>query len=795
MTRTNRRLLLGLISLILIKAPITVHAQDEAAAISIKFEEYNRLTAREKIYLQTDKNFYLAGEICWFKAYCINGGGSRIAYVEILDRASKPVLQAKISLGASGGDGSFYLPLTIPSDNYIIRAYTNEMKNGGPAVFFEKSIGIANTMKAGAARQVKDSTEVVFFPEGGHLVQGLETKLGFLIKGKDGKGINARGVIVGEANDTVLNFSAARFGIGSFLFKPEGDKQYRAIISLPDGRSVTRSLPSVFQSGYVMNVTDNKDGRLKIRIQAKRKEATERGEKVFLLVHTRQELKNAEYGFVNYESDLIFYINKAKLGKGVSHITLFNSNKQPVCERLVFNRPEKRNDMQVSIDKNSYNTREKIDMTLAVPPGNGSIDSAGYSISVFQFDELQAMNQDNIVNYYWLTSDLRGTVEMPEFYFSEGEGVEQAADDLMLTQGWRRFNWQDLLNRDMTSFIKFKPEYRGHVVTAKVTDSLTGKPAIDIDCFLSLPSTPYGFYATRTDSNGWAHFSIKNYYGPGEIIVQAIDGKGTVYRTDIQTPFSDERGFSSSPFLMLNKNDENKYASMSVAMQSRNIYDADSSRKFSLPMGIDTLPFFGKAEYSYKLDEYKRFTTMEEVLREYVTSINVVLRNGKLHLSVYDETNGSLYNSNVLVLLDGVPLKDYNKIFAYDPLKIRRLDVIPRRYLLGSLGFAGIASFESYNGKFDGFELDPSLITVDYDGLQLNREFYSPVYETTAQRQKRIPDFRSTLFWSPDITTDRSGKGSLQFYSSDLKGKFIIWMQGIDSKGQPVAASSSFVVE
>ena len=118
-------------------------AQDEVFNNMVQqFKNFSDHTLQEKMYLHTDKNFYLAGEIIWFKIYYVEGGKhqpsniSKVAYVEVTDRNHKPVLQAKISLSEKGGSGSFYLPLTLNSDNYSIREYTNWMKNAGPSFFF-----------------------------------------------------------------------------------------------------------------------------------------------------------------------------------------------------------------------------------------------------------------------------------------------------------------------------------------------------------------------------------------------------------------------------------------------------------------------------------------------------------------------------------------------------------------------------------------------------------------------------------------------------------------------------------
>jgi hypothetical protein len=297
-----------------------------------------------------------------------------------------------------------------------------------------------------------------------------------------------------------------------------------------------------------------------------------------------------------------------------------------------------------------------------------------------------------------------------------------------------------------------------------------------------------------SDSTGHVWFETKNYYGPGEIIAQVEDKGKNKYRVDITIPFSDEPAYTRLPPFSLPSKAGDRLLRESIAMQAQNIYLADSLRKFELPLLGDTLPFYGRAEFSYLLDDYKRFTTMEEVLREYVSPITVALRGGQLHMNIVDESVQDVYRSNILVLLDGVPISDYNRIFSYDPLKVKKLEVIPRRYIYGSRYYYGIASFETYDGKFNGFELDPTLIAVDYEGLQLQREFYSPRYDGTTVGS-RIPDLRSTLYWAPHVTIDKDAKTDLKFYTSDRKGKFIVALEGMTRSGRPVFASSSFEVQ
>src|SRR5690606_2875734 len=307
--------------------------------------------------------------------------------------------------------------------------------------------------------------------------------------------------------------------------------------------------------------------------------------------------------------------------------------------------------------------------------------------------------------------------------------------------------------------------------------------------------SPFGFYTSRTDSLGIVHFDVKDYYGTGEITIKVRQENQELYKVEVITPFSDQRYVASISQLNISGELAHSLLQKSISMQAQNIYRTDSIRKFETPYITDTFPFYGKADFTYALDDYKRFTTMEEVLREYVTPVTVGLRNGKFHLRIYDEMFEQSYDEHMLVLLDGVPILDASKVFSYDPLKVKKLELVPRQYMIGPARFNGIASFETISGKFDGFELDPTIIAVDYDGLQLQREFYSPQYKNEEQKLNRIPDLRTTLYWLPKLNVKPGERNVVNFFTSDLKGKFLVVLEGITSNGEPISSSQTFSVE
>lgn len=756
---------------------------------------------REKIYLHTDKNTYVAGEVIWFKIFNTDGYTnipltlSKVCYVEILNSENIPVLQAKVDINSNnlsmGGNGSFYIPLSLKSDNYTIRAYTAWMKNLGNSSFFEKTIAIINTMKAGMpeVENSNNAQQIDFFPEGGRLLEGVDTKVGFKITNNIGAGISGNGWVIDNTGDTAAKFTSFHKGMGSFHFKPLNGKTYKAIVYSHSNRILEKELPIVAKQGYLLNIQGDNNATVNVRIVARTGKSSER---MFLVVHFSNNTKFTATPILNQGEERIISIDKSRLGPGVNNITLFNEAGNPVCERLVFNRVINNMDATLQLNKHKFHNREEATLTMS---GNSLAkqggDSVNYSFAVYKIDNPADSNGINILNYLLLSSEIKNTIEDPGFYFSnefDKKTIDQATDDLLLTHGWRRFNW----TKSDLSAKQILPELKSHTITGRVVNTLTGDYVAGADCYLTVPSIPYKLYASKSDTSGMVFFEIMDYYGPGDIIPQVwVDGK-TNYRIDIMNPFAQEAVASAPLPMVINENKADDLLSRSIGMQAQNIYWGDSLRNFRLPSLSDTMPFFGKSEFSYLLDDYKRFTTMEEVLREYIAPVTLTMQDRRMQLRVVNELSREVYRNNAFVMLDGVPLVNYNKIIDYDPLKIKRLRAVPRKYIIGSRTYFGVLSFESYEGRFDGFELDSSLIAIDYEGLQLQREFYSPTY-TDKNLDSRMPDMRTTLLWNPDVMFSKQKE--LRFFTSDTKGKFVAVLEGVTKQGEPIVAKTFFEVE
>ena len=781
-----------------------VMAQGQSLQEMVKaLNVYSSNHLREKVYVHTDKSYYLCGEILWFKAYVENAinnhplSVSKIVYVELLNKAHDPVMQAKIGIKEGSGNGSFDLPLTLETGNYELRAYTNWMKNDSASLFFKKSITIVNTTQKLDTTMVRNhfSYKAGFYPEGGNLVNGLKSVVAFKINNNYGKGVDAGGVIVDESNDTILHFQPFQFGMGKFEFTPVSGKKYRAIISLPDSSALVKDLPAAYADGYVMHLEDAGD-ILKITVNSSGNSSSA----IYLIAQTNGVVSASQVAPIENGSAQ-FSINKNNLEEGVARITLFNDKRQPVCERLYFKRPSKRLIIDANTDKTVFNKRSQVKIDVSTSAGESKTLPGNLSVAVYRLDSIIRPQDENIFSYLWLSSDLKGYIENPDYYCEDNNPKSnEALDNLLLTQGWRRF---DLNHLDAKNSFAYLPENQGHLIAGKVTNEITGEAAPDVLVYLSVPGKRVQLYGCRSDAQGMIHFNMEDFYGKGQIVLQTNYKLDSIYRIQVFTPFSDEYGGAALPGLTVSEHSSDALADANLHMQIQRAYHPGELEKNYVPE-IDTLPFYQKPYKTYLLDDYTRFTTMEEVMREYVAEVNVVRKNKQYHFNTFNNAGFELEKlqpsertmmEDPLILLDGIPVFDVDKIIAYDPLKVRKLEVVAARYYRGPISAYGIVSLTTYSGDLPGFSLNPHDVILDYDGLQNQRIFYSPDYSTTASINSRLPDFRNVLYWSPEIHTDEKGRGSISFYTGDVPGEYLVEIQGISNDGYAGNSSFTFSVK
>jgi hypothetical protein len=764
----------------------TIQAQTDGVINSLQkqFNSYQQQAAQEKLYLHVDKDFFTAGEIIWFKAYAVNAATneptdlSKVAYVELLDADKKPALQAKIKLTAGSGSGSFQLPASAHSGSYHLRAYTSWMKNFSADLYFHQNITIVNTLKSLNQNPGKDTSqyEIRFFPEGGNLVNGLESRVGFRVVDKYGKGMDCNGIVADQNGNTVSSFKSLKFGIGSFSFTPMAANNYTAVVNIA-GQTFKQPLPTVYSQGVVMHI---QDAGSQVNVQVTSSTSTTN---IYLLL-TAGTGSNLAFAKQLDNGKGSFVVDKTQLADGITHFTVFNSDAHPICERLYFSRPTKQLAIDATTGPAEFVERQKITVDIATKDEKGLPLPADMSMGVYRLDSLQQHSEASIAAYLLLNADLRGTIEQPDYYLANSDAIaNEALDNLMLTHGWSRYTWDDIEQGKAAAF-EYLPEYEGHIVTARITNKKTGQPAENITAYLSAPGKNFKFAVAKSKSNGIVQFNVIDFVGGDAIILQTNQLQDSIYRIDIVNPFSEK--FCSTPITQRRIAEESQglLISHSINTQVQNAYYNEKYRQFFAP-DVDTLPFYGHPSATYLLDDYTRFNTMEEVLREYVPEVAVRRRRDDYLLKVVDDPHNLYFEDNPLVLADGVPFFNMDTVINFNTLKIKRMDVVAKKYYLGANIFYGIVNYTTYNGDLDGIQLDPASLVLEYQGMQLQREFYAPKYDTPKQLNNRLPDFRDVLLWAPNIKTDElTGKAQVSFYTSDVTGKYAIVLQGITPAGR-----------
>ncbi len=758
-------------------------SKSQEQVVEERFDQYRKANYQEKIYITLDRELYLAGEILWFKVYCVNASThqfsdlSKVAYVELIGEDSALHMQSLIKLENGIGNGSYQLPTNLTSGRFQLRAYTRWMRNYAPAFYFQKEINIINSFRKMPIFETdkSDTIDIRFFPEGGDLIRGIESKVAF--KGVDnyGTAINFMGCLLDFNNDTIVKFMPTHLGMGTFKFTPVESKSYKVIINC-DGKSQEVNLPEIKRDGIYLSVKEE-GSDIVINVLS-----TKPNEDIHLLAHTRNIISYSKQHTIN-EGKLSVRLNKNKLPRGINHLTLFNERNIPLSERLFFVMPDDLMNVEISSSQNTYKKRENIKLEI-----KSSGDDPNLSVSVYKLDSLNEIGKHNIISYLYLSSDLKGKIENPAFYFSD-EMKNNEIDLLMLTHGWRRFKWDDIMGKNSYLSKKYIPEIHDHLITGKVLNINQNAPASHVDCYLSSPGRLPHFYSSKSDQNGNILFETNDLWGQRELIAQTNFAIDSIFAIRIEDPFDTNLNLDFCRRGLAQKYSQEVINARSVGLQVLNIYHKKQINKYGFPE-VDTTLFYGEADQTYYLDDYTRFTVMEDVMREYIYGVRVRKNDEEFRFRILNSDKRILYEKDPLILYDGVPVFSANEIMKIDPLNIKRLDVVVDRYYYRTQTYDGIVGYTSYEGNLPGYQIDPRSLLITYHGLKISRQFYSPDYKNL--NNPRIPDFRNLLYWSSEVVP-RGGKANIEFFSSDIPGKYLTVVEGLSKDGKP--GYSTFIFE
>lgn len=765
---------------------------------------------KEKIYIQFDKPNYYAGEDMWFKVYLVDASYhsiealSKVVYIELINTKREIIESKVINIEEGGGPGDFKLGLDLQGGEYTVRAYTNFMRNFDHAYFFEKSFHIKGIESKNTNDQDLDSTErlmpdLQFFPEGGQLVGGYLNRVGFKCLGVDGKGIDIEGVITNEHGDEVSKIKSSKFGMGMVEFIPEAGSQYKVVIPFGNTES-SYAFPVALNQGVKMKVTERKDA-FDVVLQS----SLGRGFNDFYLIGTQRKGVFFKAQLSGSRKEALIKVPKEMLIQGIVQFTFFDHESNPLGERLSFYEPDEAQvEVKITASKLEYGARELVELELSVGADAKEKLKTNLSMAVTDLSMVQpSLNELDIKSYLLLNSELKGNIEQPGYYFNLAEPERKNdLDILMMTQGWRQFIVNDTLNENSRYAVQTGIQLNGYI------DGLS-----------------------KENKSGMAEVSItyKNKYGFAHETVMTNDKGEFVFR---DLPFKEMTKIAIQPVkVMLGKRakDPKKFF---VKMDSVEAPVVSSKGEVNLlATSKDGIEAHSRSiEYLESLyNANQRPITLEGVVIESFSTERADAQNKKR--LIYSEVSSSVdskntvflptFTGNVLsvlrgrvpglivggdglylrghttfdgdnraiILLNGTPVNasDLETLVAAEDIDF--IDVLTgaKAAIYGSRASTGVIAIYTLNStdKLDDFKVveKRGMMSFSHPGYSQARKFYEPIYEVEKKKEDNL-DYRSTLFWSPQIDLDEFGKANISFYTAEEKSFYRVVLEGVSFDGK-----------
>jgi hypothetical protein len=764
---------------------------------------------QERIHIHFDKDVYMAGETSWFKAYLFSGflpsDLSANFIAELVDPNGRVVMRKKMPIISATVSGNFELPDTLAQGSYTVRAYTPWMLNFDDGFIFRKSIYI---YKPGPGKNVErqntGNNRIDFFPEGGELAAGVVNVVAFKATDAFGMPVNVTGRLL-DANGSELNmFNSIHDGMGTFGFVPQAGKEYFAAVTFDDSSAKKIKLPLATDVGYSLQVREESETKRRI-IVARSPGATP---VPLTLIGQMQHQLLFQQVLEPQGSTAVLSVDTRSFPSGILQLTVLSGGGEPLVERLVFiNNNDYRLPIDLKQEKVSLEKKAKNILSFTLP------DSIVGSYSVAVVDDertLENKDADDIVSRLLLTADLKGYVHNPSFYFASNNRSTRALLDLvMMTNGWRRFQWKEILANRF-------PEIRHHDQN-----------------YIQISGTVYSSRTKKPIEGGEANFILRTKDSVTDFFQASVGKDGRFYIDNLA--YSDSAEFSFQ--LNTKKNREKELFikldndTVDFARQAAGIF-ASSPVSFPLYVPVsDSLNLL----YTISTDTSGRFKLLEAVTvtakkrrpvdelnaryaRGIFASMNMVrildlVNNnagaGALNVLQYIQgriggirvvTAGfppqyQVYNNRAMSLTGGpIPVPLFLDEMSVTPAQLETVPMhqvaMIKYFTTGFMGNPGSGSSSAlavYTKK--GPDLASSadyLNAFKYPGYSVVRQFYAPDYDASPS-SRALPDRRTTLLWQPEVKFDANNeKYLIEFFNSDNARKIKVVIEGMTADGKLV---------
>lgn len=643
-------------------------------------------------------------------------------------------------------------------------------------------------------KAIQTSPDVQFFPEGGDLVAGINGVVAFKAIASNGLGISLKGEVVDKNGKSVAILNTQHAGMGSFVLPVEAGTNYTAKVVFTDGKSASYPLPQTKTAGITLSASNVQAENVLVKITANPEYLkTHQNQQVFLVAQSGGIVCYAAQTVLN-DASFSGRIPKNKFPEGIAQITLFSSTGIPLSERLVFIR---KNSSSVTLKtaQASYASRGKI--KLDVESKNNQQPVTGY-FSIAVIDETKVPFDENaettIQSSLLLTSDLKGYIEKPNYYFIKPDAKKETElDILMMTQGYRRFSYTDVLAGKFPPLISLPEQGIGLSGTLRL---LNGMPINKGNVNFSVPDRHISAN-TITNGDGKFLFTDLTFSDSVQAVLSArgninyknmmISADGTAF--PVLTPnvnTADNMINIDSALSAYLKNSAQIYRTTRVLKEV--VVTASAIRK--KPSHIDYPSLSGLSPNPDHIISGEQLQGCPFILNCLQgMAVGFTYADNNFYVS-RDYNTGN--RTPAQVFLDGMPV-DVSQLstitsdqvesvetFLRDPL-----GTVSRMYNTNGVLVVNTKKKSQPKGekitKEQLQELFPEKNVLKFSpmGYAPARQFYLPKYEGP----KNSNDLRTTVYWNPGVVTDKEGKASFQFYNADGKGTYKAIIEGIDQEG------------
>lgn len=780
-----------------------LYAQQVDSLLSIYRENFQQ----EKIHLHFDKSIYQKGETIWFKAYIFAGETpsdySRNFFVDWFDQDGNLLKHTVNPIFESSARCQFDIPKNYIGKNIYVKAYTKWMLNFDSAFIYTKKIQLAFFDSSIIKPSKQAAVSIKFFPEGGELVANLNTNIGFIATNQFGEPVSIKGAILNKNNELIDSIITTHDGMGVFTLEPNINEEYHCNWVDEFGIVHTTILPKNKKNGIVLNANILSK---KIVYVIKRTNEVPNNLKLLNCIGTmNQQVVYKATINLNKKKQAGAEIIIDQLKTGILQLTVFDENWVPIAERVLFvNNNQYQFFPEIGIENKRFTKRSKNVISIHVP------DSLSSNMSISITDALLSNDTtSNIFSEMLLSSDIKGYVHNPAYYFSnDSEPIHQKLDLVMLTHGWRKYNWEEIMKNKMPE-IKFPLDSDYLQIKGRVI--FENKVQIKQNQQLTLimqskdSSKQYFLVPLRTDGSFNQRGLI--FYDTAKVFYQLNQNKKSKenFSVSFQSGFPIvDYATSFKPHFFVKQdttklNVENSFyriASKSlqnfdttVTLKEVTVYSKSKSEIELLDEKYTTGLFSSKNDYSFDVIKDERaqaainvFYYLQNLIPGMTMSLPILGANGA------EDANSN--NAPGLNWRDGSPDIFINEMpsDAVAAMSIQMTDIayikVFKPPFMGSTGSGASGAIVIYTKKTSDKNTDgiKGLNSAILSGYTAYKEFYQPDY-TYPQNLK--PDIRSTIYWNPYLLTDKRNKTiKISFFNNDVTKKFRIVLEGVNTIGK-----------